>query len=86
MNSLDDLQPTLHPLKWRFLLNEVERSDMEDPDVWIEDLRRYGACMTDGKENEPILVCKDEDTDGVEASFSVITDKKNNRIIIRHHY
>lgn len=86
MNKLDDLQPTSHPLKWRYLVACVERSGLEDPDVWIEDLRRYGACRTDGKEIKTILVCKDEDTDGVEASFSTITDKKNNRIIIRHHY
>lgn len=80
---MSTLQPHSHPLKWRYLKYLVEESGMEDPDVWIEDLRRYGPCSSiEGT----TLVCESEDTDGVEASFSVIPDVDNNRIIIRHHY
>ena len=82
MNKLHDLQPRSHPLKWGFLVHCIENSGMENPDIWIEDLRRYGPCIG----VERFVVCKDEDTDGVEASFSVITDIKNNRVIIRHHF
>jgi len=76
------LQPTSHPLKWKELVDQVERMSGENPDVWIEDLRRYGPCQG----VERTVVCEDEDTDGVEASFSVIHDKSNNRIVIRHHF
>jgi len=71
-----------HPLKWTTLKEAVECSGMENPDIWIEDLRRYGPCSG----VERTVVCKDEDTDGVPASFSTIRDAKNNRIVIRHHY
>ena len=71
-----------HPLKWTTLKDAVERSGIENPDIWIEDLRRYGPCTGVDR----TVVCKDEDTDGVEASFSTITDVANNRIVIRHHY
>jgi len=83
---MNDMQPTSHPLKWKFLLDTVEKSGLINPDVWIEDLRRYGACHQNGQEVQPEVVCIDEDTDGVEASFSVITNREKNRIIIRHHY
>lgn len=82
MDNLDDLQPTSHPLKWRFLVECVTNSGLNDPDIWIEDLGEYGPCIGVGK----TVVCADEGTYGVEASFSVITDRANNRIIIRHHY
>jgi len=72
-----------HPLKWKALVEAVERSGMENPDIWIEDLRRYGPCS--GVEPET-LVCGCEETDMVEASFSVIRQPRHNRIIIRHHY
>lgn len=75
-----------HPLKWETLRDTIERSGLENPDIWIEDLRRYGACVGKDGEVKPTIVCEEEDTDAVEASFSTITDKKNNRIIIRHHY
>lgn len=71
-----------HPLKWTSLKDAVERSGMDDPDVWIEDLRRYGPCA----DVESAIVCEDEDTDGVEASFSTIIDVLKNRIVIRHHF
>ena len=75
-------QAKTHPLKWSSLLEDVQRSGMEDPDIWIEDLRRYGPI----KGVERTVVDMGEDTDGVEASFSVIVDAANNRIVIRHHY
>ena len=71
-----------HPLKWDELKNDVERSGMDNPDIWIEDLRRYGPCSG----VERCVVCTDEDTDGVEASFSTLLDTRNNRVVIRHHY
>lgn len=71
-----------HPLKWATLKDAVERSGMKDPDIWIEDLRRYGPC----RGVERTVVCKSEDTDGVEASFSTLIDVANNRIVIRHHF
>lgn len=71
-----------HPLKWSDLKESVERFELENPDIWIEDVSRYGPCS--GVKAE--LVCQDEDTDAIEASFSTIFDKKNNRIIIRHHF
>jgi len=80
--NIDNLQPQSHPLKWAYLVDCVARSGMENPDVWIEDLRRYGPCQG----VERTVVSKDEDTDGVEASFSVIKDIEKNRIVIRHHY
>lgn len=82
-------QPTSHPLKWAELVHQVEtESEMENPDVWIEDIRRNGPCLTDGEPQKPDMVCEDsnDETDCIEASFSVIHDRKNNRIIIRHHY
>lgn len=80
--GMTDLQPTSHPLKWKYLVETVNRSGLENPDIWIEDVRRYGPCVG----VERTVVCGDEDTDGIEASFSTIVDKANNRIIIRHHY
>ena len=75
-----------HPLKWSTLQESVERSGMINPDIWIEDLRRYGACSINGVEEKPTIVSKDEETDALEASFSTIADVENNRIVIRHHY
>ena len=77
-----------HPLKWEYLAQTVEESGMVNPDVWIEDLRRVGACRSsiNGAEESPTIVCESENTDGLEASFSTICDMKNNRIIIRHHF
>ena len=73
-------QPRSHPLKWKELVYQVESISGDNPDVWIEELSKCN------KLHEPELVCKDEDTYAVMASFSVIHDKKNNRITIRHHY
>jgi hypothetical protein len=75
-----------HPLKWSDLIESVERSGMKNPDVWIEDLRRYGACSINGEEVKAETWCKHDETDCLEASFSTAVDIKNNRIIIRHHY
>lgn len=75
-----------HPLKWSTLLETVERSGMKDPDIWIEDVRNYGPCRINGEPTKAEVVCKDEGTEAIEASFSVISDAKNNRIVIRHHY
>jgi hypothetical protein len=74
-----------HPLKWKYLIETVERSGLEDPDICIEDLRENGPCTPEN----PIIISGgpyEHDTNAVEASFSVITDIKNNRIIIRNHY
>lgn len=71
-----------HPLKWTTLKDTVERSGLKNPDIWIEDLRRYGPCIG----VERAVVYEPEGTDGVEASFSTIIDAANNRIVIRHHH
>ncbi len=84
VSRIDDLQPDSHPLKWEFLVDAVRRSGLTNPDVWIEDLRRYGPCRDGGDFCEPDVV--GDDTDALEASFSTIIDENNNRIIIRHHY
>ena len=71
-----------HPLKWEYLKQIVEERGLINPDIWIEDLRNYGPCIG----VKTTVVCESEGTEGVEASFSVISDKKHNRIIIRHHF
>ena len=81
---MKNTQPTSHPLKWVELVKQVRFyfGENGNPDIWIEDIRRCGPCVG----VEPEIVCKDEDTDGIEASFSVIHDKGKNRITIRHHF
>lgn len=79
---IDDIQPTSHPLKWAYLVDTVVRSGLDNPDIWIEDIREYGPCTPEKVE----CVCKSEGTNGIEASFSTITDREKNRIVIRHHY
>lgn len=71
-----------HPLKWSDLKRQVEQSGMEDPDIWIEDCSRYGRCV----DVVPEMVCEEEDTDAIEASFSPICDTRVNRVTIRHHF
>lgn len=79
----DASQPRSHPLKWGHLVDWVVRhSTMDNPDVWIEDLRHYGPPGN----TEAELVDPHEGTMAVPASFSVIADPKHNRIIIRTHY
>jgi len=82
---MSDIQPSSHPLKWEWLVDTVERSGMENPDVYIEDFREYGPAQP-----ENVVVINggniEPDTHCVEASFSVICDIKNNRIVIRNHY
>lgn len=81
-------QPASHPLKWAELVHQVAQYSGPNPDVWIEDVRRKGPCRIDGKPEEPDTVGKDtnDETDCLPASFSVIHDNANNRIIIRVHY
>lgn len=82
MEEMDNPQNS-HPLQWKTLVEAVERSGLKNPDIWIEDVRRYGPCL--GVERTTIGDEQDE-TDIIEASFSVITYKKLNRIIICHHF
>lgn len=79
-----DNQPTSHPLKWAWLVECVERSGMDNPDVWIEDVRDYGPCVgvtpyryEYGGSIPP--------TDAIEGSACTTFDKENNRIVICHH-
>ena len=79
-----DKQPTSHPLKWAWLVDRIERSGMENPDIWIEDVREYGPALG----VEPVRYDYDgamPPTDAIEASACMTFDKKNNRVIICHH-
>ena len=84
----EDIQPTSHPLKWKYLLDNVKRCGLENPDVYIEDVRRYGPCQRDGGPISATTLKLDmsEEVDYLEASFSTIINVKKNFIIIRHHY
>ncbi len=87
---IDNKQPTSHPLKWEYLKEQIEGSGLDNPDIWIEDLIPVGRCSIGGKEIEAVPVCTwasgRVENYGVEASFATVIDKKNNRIIICHHY
>lgn len=87
MNMNSDRTWRSHPLRWKDLLETVQNSGMENPDVYIEDLRRYGPARKNGKPIDAENMYLDgEDVDYIHASFSVIRSPRQNLIIIRHHY
>lgn len=73
-----------HPLKWLDLVDTVKESKMGNPDIWIEDITDCGPCTPVVRKSYGLDTS--DSTEAVEASFSVLRDKKNNRIVIRHHF
>lgn len=55
-----------------------------DYEVWIEYPERYG--LKQPPEIQTIGHMTNDEADIIDASFSMITDHENQRVVIRHHY
>ena len=84
MRDMAPYQPTSHPLKWAWLVKQMQDSGMDNPDIWIEDVSDYGPC-SDVVPERIEYGYHMPPTDCIEASACTTFDRDNNRVIICHH-